>query len=479
MKVNQIAGVLNTLNKVMVGTEEVFSDNLSNIVDAGKTVLDYTASANGANYDKYIEKLIDQVGRIIFVDRAYTSQAPNILKDGWEYGIILMKLRAELMDAKDNSTWQLGEIPNGTGLSNDQDAGGNPIVPSRLDPFVLNKPNANAKFYNKKVTYEVPITIADYQLREAFRSAEEMSRFFAMIENRIRTKRILCTDALIMATIRNLAGLKIASGKAINLLPLYNKNIPAASAIKADDFWTNPDAIRFANKTISLYKKYMAAASTLYNEGDYVTFTPEDRLKAVFLAEYVKDAEVYLYSDTFHNEYDKLSGYSEVGYWQGSGEDDSLKSRSTIMGTFIDNDEKTINGGIDGVIAVLFDEDAAAVCCEHDRTTSQRNGRAEYVNYFYKWDALYLNDTFENCVVFYISDTEVAGVLPQTAPAASDTPITITQWNTDYAIADSPYSVWDDTTEAYVALTADDKTTAAGYSWTKYAGKSYLYTPST
>ena len=477
MRVNQIASILNTLNEVMVGTEAVFSDDLSNIVDAGAAVLDYTSAANGANFDNYIGKLIDQVGRIIFVDRAYTSQAPDIMKDSWEYGSILMKVRAELMDAKNNSTWQLGEIANGTGLSNDQDAGGTPITPSRLDPFVLNKPNVNAKFYNKRVTYEVPISLAREQLKEAFRSASEMSRFFAMIENRIRTKRILCTDALVMATIRNLIGNKVASGKAINILPLYNATV--ASPIQAADFWTNPEAIRFANKTISLYKKYMAAASTLYNEGNYITYTPSDRLKAVFLVEFVKDAEVYLYSDTFHNEYDKSDGYSEVGYWQGSGEDDSLNSRSTVMGTFVTNDEKNINGGIDGVIAVLFDEEAAAVCCENDRVTSIYNPRAEYTNYFYKWDALYMNDLEENCVVFYVSDSTVAGALPTTAPASSGTPITITEWNTDYAKANSPYSVWDDTQEKYVALTASDKTTASGYDWTKYAGKSYLYTPST
>ena len=276
MKVEQIASILNTLNKTMVGTEEVFSDDLSNLVDGGKTVLDYTSAANGANYDNYIKALIDQVGRVIFVDRAYTSQAPNILKDSWEYGSIMMKVRAELMDVEDNTTWQLGDIPNGTGLSNDQDAGGTPITPSRLDPFVLHKPTVSAKFYNKKVTYEVAITLVDYQLREAFRSAAEMARFIAMLENRIRTKRILCTDALIMATLRNLAGYKIATGKAINLLTEYNKTLDAGvTPITASAFWTNPEAIRFANKTISLYKKYMAAASTLYNEGDYIAVPPQ------------------------------------------------------------------------------------------------------------------------------------------------------------------------------------------------------------
>lgn len=469
MKVNQIATILNELNEAMVGSDDVFADDLSNIVDAGKTVLDYTADASGANFDNYIKGLIDRVGRVIFVDRSYTSQAPNILKDSWEYGSILMKVRAELMDAKNNTTWQLGDIANGTGLSNDVDAGGSPIIPSRLDPFVLSKPTVSAKFYNKRITYEVPITLVDYQLRSAFSSASEMARFIAMLENRIRVKRILCTDALIMATIRNLIGYKVATGKAINLLTLYNA--VAASAISASDFWTDPEAIRFANKTISLYKRYMAAASTLYNEGDYVTYTPSDRLKAVFLSEYVKDAETYLYSDTFHNEFVKLeSGYSEVGYWQGTGEDGSIDSRSTVMGTFIGNNENTVIGGADGIIAILFDEEAAAVCCEHDRVTSQYNGRGEYTNYFYKWDANYMNDFEENAVVFYVSDDNVAGALPSTKPS---------DWDTAYAIASSPYKIWDETTGAYVALTASDASTETGFDWADYAGKSYTYTPST
>ena len=469
MKVEQIASILNDLNDAMVGADTTFADDLSNIVDAGKSVLDYTGE-NNDNYENYIRKLIDRVGKVIFVDRAYRSQAPNILKDSWEYGSILMKVRVELMDNKNNATWQLGDIPNGTGLSNDQDAQGNPITPSRLDPFVLNKPTAQAKFYNKRVTYEIPITLADYQLRSAFTSASEMARFIATIENRIRVKKTLDVDALIMATIRNLAGYKIATGKAINLLPLYNATVPAASAIQAADFWTNPDAIRFANKTISLYKKYMAAASTLFNESDYVTFTPEDRLKAVFLAEYVKDAEVYLYADTFHNEYDKLDGYSEIGFWQGTSTDGSLESRSKIFGTFVSDDEKTVTGGVDGVIAALFDEEAAVVCCEHDRTTSQRNGRAEYVNYFYKYDCGIINDMQENCVIFYISDDNVSGVLPASKP---------TTWDSAYAIASSPYQIWDTTTNDYRALTADDASTETGFDWDDYKGLSYIYTPST
>ena len=45
-----------------------------------------------------------------------------------------------------------------------------------------------------------------------------------------------------------------------------------------------------------------------------------------------------------------------------------------------------------GVLAAMFDRDAAAVCNQNYRVTSIYNPRGEYFNYFYKWDAMYLND---------------------------------------------------------------------------------------
>lgn len=397
MTINQIATVINTINQEQVGEVALADEALSNIADVGKEV---TAALTAAGaFDKYIGALIDRIGKTMYVDRAYTSQAPNILKDAWEYGSILMKVRAELPDAQDNLTWPVS--PN-TALGD--------LDGTSIDPFVINTPDATAKMFNKKVTFEVPITFADYQLREAFTSAEEMSRFFATIENRIRMKMTLCTDALIMRTINNLIALKINSGKnVVNLLTEYNTafgtSLTPATAQK------DPDFLKFAAKTIAMYKEYLKSASTLYNESGYVTFTPADKLKAVFLSDFAKNMEVYLYGDTYHNEFVKLEGYEEVPYWQGSGQTGSWADRSTVKGTPEGlNAAGTAGTGsagtaVDqsGVVAVLFDEEAAVVCNQNYRVTSIYNPRGEYTNYFYKWDSAQINDVEENAVVFIIA----------------------------------------------------------------------------
>lgn len=401
MKVVQIADVLNyAIEKEVSGEVELVQEDLSNIVDVGKKITDsLTVSGNTNNF---VSTLIDRIGRVKYVDRTYSTQAPNILKDSYEYGSILMKVRAEVPDFQENASWKLGAF-DGLGI---KDAG-------ELDPFVISAPTAIAKVYNSKITYEAPITISDLMLKQAFTSASEMGRFIAMIENRIQLKMTLSTDALIMRTINNLIGLKIGAANAagatksnvINLLTEYNSILDSGDQLTAAEALRSTEFLRFATKTIALYKDYLKTASVKYNDSDnYITFTPSDRLKFVALSEFAKDMETYLYADTYHNEFVKMDGYSTIPFWQSQGSDeDDYTVRSSLAITCTDG-TSTYNIAQSGIVAVMFDEEAAAVVNENYRITSQYNPRGEYTNYFYKWDAGYMNDTYENCVVFLVAD---------------------------------------------------------------------------
>ena len=375
------------------GTAPVANEDLSNIVDVGKAVLDYTGESN-ENYDSFMRNLIDQVGKIVIVNRAYTSQAPNIIKDSWEYGSIMQKVRVNLPDVDENATWDIFNYPKSGGAA-------------YPDPFELSKPSVSAKFYNSKNTYEIPITLTDYQLREAFQSASQFGSFIAAIENRIRVKQTLCNDGLIMATIDNLIGETLSGhgGKVVNLLSLYNG---ASGTLTAAEALTNKEFLRFASATIAKYKKYVAQASAKYNAGNYITFTPADKLKFVANTEFAKALDAYLYSDTFNEEFVKLDGYSEVPFWQGSGTADGDRLTIDVVVSYNTEQGATATASVKntGVLAVMFDDEAAAVCNENYRTTSIYNPRGEYTNYFYKYDAMFMNDVEENCVVFTIKDNE-------------------------------------------------------------------------
>lgn len=388
MKVKQIADILNnTINKEQLGETAVVNEDLSNIVDVGRKL-----EANGVfgdNFDNFVKKLIDRIGKTIYVDRTYKSQAPDILRDGWEYGSALQKVRCDLPEAEENKTWSLADLANGTSV----------------DPFIINKPNVSAKYFNSKTTFEIPITLAEEQVKEAFTSAENINRFFSMIENRILVKKTLCTDSMIMRTIDNLIANKVNAGKnVINLLSSYNS--ATSSTLTAEQALSNESFLRYSTKTIMLYKKYMNNASTLYNNDGYVTYTPDEDLKIVMLSDFAKSLEVNLYdaNGVYNTEFLKLTGYSEVPFWQGSGTDNSFTSHSTINISAVDDNGSSFTVNQPGVLCTMFDINGCMICNQNDRTTSIYNPKGEYWNYFYKFDCMYMNDLAENCVVFTVAD---------------------------------------------------------------------------
>ena len=68
MKVEQIYNILNTITEENLGDSIVVAEDLSNIVEIGDTI------QNVMGLDNYVRKLVDHIGRVIFVDRVYTGR---------------------------------------------------------------------------------------------------------------------------------------------------------------------------------------------------------------------------------------------------------------------------------------------------------------------------------------------------------------------------------------------------------------------
>lgn len=376
MNVKQISTILQSITDEVIGESVVVKEDLSNIVDVGRQILDNTS------VDNYVKSLVNRIGRTEFVDRVLASTAPAITMDSWEFGSVLQKVRCELPDTTANPTWQLTK-----GQS--------------VDPFIYNPPEVSVKYFNSKTTFEIDISFTELQVKESLKSATEFMRFIAMIENRIRTKLTLCRDNLIMRTIVNLIAEKLASNQGVvNLLSAYNAafgtTLTAYRAIKTPDF------LRFASATIKLYSDRLKTASVLYNNDGYVTFTPKEYQHLVLLSEFATGLDVYLYSDTYHEDLLKLGSFDSVAFWQGTGNTipPTFTAASSINAIIASDGKTEVN--TNGVIGVLFDRDACAVCNDNPRVTSIYNPRGEYSNYFYKEDCSYINDLAENVVVFIV-----------------------------------------------------------------------------
>ena len=388
MQVAQLHTLINSVVKEVVGETAVLKEDLTNVVDIGKEV--FTAGA----VDNYVKALVNHIGKVIFVNRLYAGGVPSVLMDAWEYGSVLEKISSEMPTASENKSWDLAD---GTDYS----------------PDVFYKPKVSAKFFNSKITFEIPVSFTELQVKESFSNSTQLNGFISMLVTGVENSMTVKLDALIMRTINNMIGevafadLKGATPgvidtnqdkvKAVNLLKGYNtaygKTLTAAKAL------SDPEFVRYATYRIGLYQDRMSRVSTLFNVGGKERFTPKDMQHVVLLSDFSKASETFVLSGAYNEERVTLPKHESVPYWQGSGRNYEFDEVSKV-------DVKTAGGNavsLKGIIGVIFDRDALGVSNLSRRVTTNYNPKAEFYTNFYKFDAGYFNDMNENFVMFFVA----------------------------------------------------------------------------
>lgn len=381
MKITQIKDLVNSSLKEVDGTSVLLKEDLSNVVDVGKDILDKD------DIDNFVKKLVDRVGKTVFNNRVYQGSAPSVLMDAWEYGSVVEKVDAELPNVEENDSWNLQD-----GKSYDQD--------------IFYQPKVSAKFFNSKVTFDIPMSFTKMQVKSAFNSATELNSFISMLMTKVQNAMTLHLDGLIMKTINNFTAQVINSNKGlqvVNLLKGYNDQ--TGQALTSAKALTDPKFIKYANFMINTYRSRISQMSTLFNIGGVHKFTPKENQHLVILSDLASASKVYLESDTYNQQNVQLgSNYDTVPYWQGSGTSYNFADTSSID-VAIKDGSTTKEVKQSGILGVLFDTSALGVSCQNPRTTTAVNARAEFYTNFNKYDAMYYNDLNENFVVFMVADT--------------------------------------------------------------------------
>ena len=386
MEVKQIYNLVNTITNELLGSA-IVKEDLSNVVDVGNSIF------NANKVDNYVKSLVNHIGRVIFVDRAYNGSVPSVLMDSWEFGSVLEKISCDLPNATENESW---DLQNG----------------QTYNPNVFYKPSVSVKFYNSKTTFEIPLSFTEMQIKESFSNAEQLNGFLTMLYNSVEKSMTIKLDSLIMRTINNMIGETInheipdssdysttSTIKAVNLLKLYNDS--HTSAITAANCLDNPDFIRYATYIISVYGERITKISSLFNIGGKDRFTPKDVLRCVLLADFKKASEVFLKSDLYNEQYATLPDSDTVPYWQGSGVNYDFGDITKIHIQLASDNTKEIE--ISGILGVMFDRDCLGVSNLNRRVTTNYNPKAEFYTNFYKFEAGYFNDMNENFVVFFVA----------------------------------------------------------------------------
>ena len=391
MEMQQVYQLANDVTTELLGKSDLVQEDLSNVVDLGKELFDNTS------YDKFTKSLVDHIGKVRFVDRTYEGTSNTLIRNDWEYGAVLEKITGRtLPEAVENESWELTD-----GASYDQN--------------IFKKPDVSSKFYNKRTTFEVDLSVADKQVKSAFSSANQLNNFFTMLSNDVDKSLTVKIDELGNRTINNLILQTINaefpnvnnnnySGmtgvKAVNLLYLYNQTF--SKSLTPTLAFFDADFNKFASLYILRYVDRMKKMSSLFNVGELPRFTPKRLQHLILHTDFASASDIYLQSDTYHNELTKLPEHETTPYWQGSGTAYDFSSTGTVKATIeVGANTKAITAS--GIIGVLFDHEAAGLNQIERRVSSHRNDKAEFTNFFYKEDCGYFNDLNENAVVFYIA----------------------------------------------------------------------------
>lgn len=402
MKVNQISEILNDVFGEILGEDNLLAEDLGDIVGKGQVI---TSSTDfGDNFENYAGKIVDKVGKVVFVSRVYKSQDLGLWRDNFEYGSVLEKIRVEVGEYEPNAEWNLrdrdedGDSDYNDGIIN---AGG---AVERLFKFYPAK--VRAKYFNLKTTFRSTVSIAQKQLKSAFRSASDMARFIGMIEQRIATKMEIAKDQLQRRTLANFIGERIygEGAQLVDLKTEYAKILPVGQSAPAtlEAALSDKEFVRFMAKRITQDRKLMTSPSNVYSglDSGFYNFTPEEDARLIVLQDVDAALAFNLYGDTYNKEFVTLTGYKAIPFWQGTGTDMDIEARSGL--NIITTEDHSITRS--DIVGILFDRDAIMICNEDPEVTSQYNADGNFTNFFYNADCSYYNDFDENGIVYVYGD---------------------------------------------------------------------------
>lgn len=383
MDTTQVYGLINAVNSQAFGESALAVADTQGLISLGSTVLSSTS-----NTEAFLNTLVQRIGRTIVSFRAYRNKFSDMVRNDFEWGAILQKIRVHMPEAQVDPAYALED---GTSV----------------DPWTVYKPEVEQKLYVTRTPYMFAVSIARTQLKEAFTSEASMGAFISAIFGQVRNALEVSLENLGRLAINNMIAEVTPAGDPatsinheIALVTAYNteRGLSGADALTAATALTNPDFLRYAVARIKSVSDYFTDMGKLYNDGSIETFTPRENQRLKVLSDFERRLETVVQYSAFNEEMVRLDAFDMVNFWQAQ---DSADSRDGIIITRA-SDGKTVTKS--NIVAVMFDVEALGMYRrDEDVLTTPVNAKGLYYNTFYHLKQLWFNDLSENFVYFTLN----------------------------------------------------------------------------
>lgn len=393
---NAAYAIVNAAYKQAVGADAVDTVDLSDFCDSGVAYGSLTM-----NRDKFFKALLDQVVNF-YTEESYEEYSDPYYVESRRFANVVQMINAQAPEVQASHAWN--DFSPNTATT--------PPTYATVGTYQVKQATVSTDYFQRSVSWELPIAISGSQENDAFKSEEELRGFvdylFVCVDNKLKIHR----ENLNAMNRAHAMGWKIYSqsqGVAgihkVNLLDAYNtergKSISTVAGFLAD-----ADALRYAGSQILLYSQYMRKPSTLFNTKGLVKFCPTDRMVLEVNSAFENAINEVALSNTFHDELASMPAHYSVPAWQGFGVTDSTASPATTAAAFdqvtsiditLDND-KTVNQS--GIVAFMADKYGVMHTIRQERVASTFFDPEDLTLYFYQNRDQYMTNLAQNMIVF-------------------------------------------------------------------------------
>lgn len=379
MNVEDASVLINNAAKNFSGLEATVNQDLSNIVDFGRTLEDM----NPWGVDAFFGKLADQFNTIKFWARPYVSFAPSVYVEAERFGSIRAMYRTPYLESEASPVYNLQQ-----GQSYDQ--------------YVVNKQSVDVRMWNDRFSSKVEtITLPHEQIESAFRNQSEMMSFIGMLEMARDNSHRRAWDELIMSLFQGIIGMAVNAGGMQDIKLLTEYNAMSGQSLTAPNALYNEGFIRYAIYRMGVIRDQMSLVTGMFNTSGYMTATAPERQRTVLLSDFARAAGVYLHDapNQFNTGNLEIPKADIVPAWQGMGTTGAYLDRAAINATIVISGNE-ITSTANNILGVVYDEWALGVSAQRHEVTTAWNALGHYTNYFDQMFGGFFVSPDENVVVF-------------------------------------------------------------------------------
>lgn len=381
--------LVNAAYSQVTGQTAVTALSIEDIIDQGVSSSLFENSA-----EQFTKALIEVCTKWLFTDGMFAEGSDDpYYVDEQRFGSITSIISIEAPEVKENSAWQT--FTSGT---------------SKVGQYTVVIPQIENRLYSKLSSWALPITITKEQWDPACPDAAHLEQLvdfiIVAVENAITQHRMDMNNANRNTFMAAKCAAQAAVGNTgihvIELRAAYNAARGKSIATK-EAFLADPDAMRWASKTIMLYKDYIMQQSVKFNTAGKVKFVPRDRLVLEVNTGFLYSLEEVALSGTFHDDMVALDGFRKVPYWQAESDADSALdfTATTTISVKFDKDTTVTQSGI---VAFMADKYAILHTIKKQRVAVTEFPIENLTYTEYQFVDAYMNNLDLPAIVFTLED---------------------------------------------------------------------------